>query len=430
VTNPPHAALTAPPSSARPSRARVRVAVVVVIVLTATAVHWWYGNRHQYSDLKIYYGAVRWWVHGRSLYDFTTPDSIQHQLGFTYPPFAALVMYPMAWLDWNVTIALMLIISLAAIALTTMWLLVPVADRHGWPRWFVVCLALPFVTWLEPIRETVTFGQINLLLALLILVDLLVLAPRGSRWTGVAIGMAAAIKLTPAIFILYLLVTRRFRAAAVATATAAGATLVAAAFRFHDSWWYWTSGLWHSDGVGSLDRVPNQSLNGALLRLAHPHPANRLIWLVLVLVVLGFGMWRAARAGRAGDEVAGLTLTGVTGALISPVTWQHHLYWFFPALVVLVDATASRRRVGWPYALFAALLLVTTTWSVIAWYDWYDWPKHIMYTPVGLVMNDWYVLLMLGILAVLPYRRDTAGTPASSATRSRASLVATGSADG
>src|SRR5581483_12201814 len=113
---------------------------------------------------------------------------------------------PMAWLGWNVTIALMLAASLAAIVLTTAWLLGPVADRHGWPRWFVICLALPLVTWLQPVRETLTFGQINLVLALLVLADLLVLAPRGSRLTGVGIGLAAAIKLTPAVFILYLLV--------------------------------------------------------------------------------------------------------------------------------------------------------------------------------------------------------------------------------
>jgi alpha-1,2-mannosyltransferase len=274
----------------------------------------------------------------------------------------------------------------------------------------VIGLALPLVTVLEPVRETITFGQINLILAAFVLADLLVLAPRGSRLTGIGIGLAAAIKLTPAIFILYLLLSRRYRAAAVATGTAAAATLLAFVHRPGDSWAYWTHVLWQSSGIGNVGLVPNQSLLGALSRIAHPHAASRLLWLVLALAALVFGMWRATAAARAGDEVAGLTLTGVTGALISPVSWQHHLYWFIPALVVLVDAAASRRRGGWPYALWAALIWGTVTFSVIAWYDWKIVPQSIMFRPVGQVIDDWHVLLMLTILVLLPHRTPAAST--------------------
>jgi alpha-1,2-mannosyltransferase len=435
VTSPTDTALAPPPSSTQRSRTAVRVAVVVVIALAATAAQWGYGNRHDFADLRIYYKAVHWWAQGRPLYDFAVPDPVQGHLGFTYPPFAALMMYPMAWISLFHTVEVMWVASALAVVITTIWLVVPVADRHGWPRWFAVCLALPLVTVLEPVRETITFGQINLLLALLVLVDLLVLAPRGSRFTGVGIGLAAAIKLTPAIFIVYLLVSRRYRAAAVASGTAVVATLAAAAFRFGDSWHYWTSIVWQSSRVGHLYFVPNQSLLGALSRLSYPHGAHRWIWMLLALAVLGFGLWRAGRAARAGDEVAGLTLTGVTGSLVSPVSWQHHLYWFIPALAVLVDVGASRQaRRRWWYAGFAALLWFTVTFSVIAWYDWRIVPARIMYQPLGQVVDDWHVLLMLVILVVLPVRhlprRDAAKAPppataplaplAPEATRSRA----------
>jgi alpha-1,2-mannosyltransferase len=406
VTSPTDTALAPPPSPAHRLRTAGRVAVVVVIALAATAAQWGYGNRHDFADLRIYYGAVRWWSHGSALYDFAVPDPVQGHLGFTYPPFAALVMYPMAWMSLFHAVEIMWVLSAIAVVVTTAWLVVPVADRHGWPRWFAVCLAVPLVSVLEPVRETVTFGQINLLLALLVLADLLVLAPRGSRFTGTGIGLAAAIKLTPAIFIVYLLVSRRYRAAAVATGTAIAATLLAAAFRPGDSWHYWTSIVWQSSRVGHLAFIPNQSLLGALSRLAHPHQASRLIWVLLAVAVLGFGLWRAARAARAGDEVAGLTLTGVTGSLVSPVSWQHHLYWFIPALAVLVDVAASREaRRRWWYAGFAALLWFTVTFSVIAWYDWRIVPASITYQPLGQVIDDWHVLLMLAILAILPVRR-------------------------
>ncbi|XVU28586.1 glycosyltransferase family 87 protein [Actinoplanes sp. CA-054009] len=387
-----------------PATTPVRVSAVAALAAVAAAWHVWYGNRHGFSDLRIYYEAVRWWSQGHSLYDFWQPDPVQHQLGFTYPPFAALVLYPAAWLGWNTTITVMLAISVTALVVTTIWLGRPVARRHGRPLWFVLGLALPVITWLEPIRETITFGQVNLILAALVLFDLLVLMPRGSRLTGVAIGIASAVKLTPAVFILYLLVTRRFRAAAVAAGTAAAATLAAAAWNWPDSWRYWTSVVWNGAGIGSIDRIPNQSLLGALSRLAHPQEPPRLAWALLAAAVLVVGLTRAARAARAGDEVAALALVGCAGALISPVSWQHHLYWFVPALVVLVDVAASRQRHSRRYGLFAALITATITWSVIAWHDHYAWMRGIEHTPIGLALNDWETLLMLAILAVLPFR--------------------------
>jgi alpha-1,2-mannosyltransferase len=378
------------------------VVIVVVLGLGSAAALWGYGNRHQFADLRIYWGAVNWWASGQSLYDYSVPDPIQGSLGFTYPPFAAVVMYPMSWLTLFASVAAMWVISAVAVVLTTIWLLVPIADRHGWPRWFTVCTALPFIAMLEPIRETVTFGQINLLLAALILVDLLVALPRGSRWAGVGIGLAAAIKLTPAVFIVYLFITRRYRAAITCVGTATAATLIAVAFSPSDSWHYWTSEVWQSSRVGHLWFIPNQSLLGFLSRLAYPHPAQG----GLGLTVLCFGMWRASIAGRKGDELVGLTLTGITGALISPVSWQHHLYWFVPALVVLLDVGTSREvpKHRW-FAALGVLVLVTVTFSVIAWFDWGIVPVSMEHTPLGLLVSDWHVLLLVALLVLLPIRR-------------------------
>ncbi|OLB77433.1 MAG: hypothetical protein AUI14_15930 [Actinobacteria bacterium 13_2_20CM_2_71_6] len=303
-------------------------------------------------------------------------------------------MYPMAWVPLGAVTTTMLLASLAALVVTTIWLVFPVADRHGWPRWYVLALALPLITTLEPIRETVTFGQINLLLAALVVGDALRLVPRGSKFAGVGVGLAAAIKLTPAIFIIYLLITRRWRAAATATITAAAATLLAAALTPHDSWRYWTFTVWDANKVGHLDRIPNQALWGTLLRLAAPDQASRLVWLLLVAAVAGDGLWRAARAARGGDELVGLTLAGLVGLLVSPVSWQHHLYWFVPALVLLVDAAS------W-YGVLAAVIWLSLTIGVIAFFDYglsYAW----LDTVPGFLISNWYLLLMLLLLAVLP----------------------------
>jgi alpha-1,2-mannosyltransferase len=422
--SPPPAPATARtgPDRATAARTTGRVLVVLAVAAVIIAGHLWYGNRHDYFDLRIYHGAVVDWAHGGRLYDYFVMDRYAGPLGFTYPPFAALLMYPMAGLGIGATITVTWIASALALLALLGWLLVPVADRHGLPRWYLLGLAVPLCTWLEPVRETVTFGQVNLLLAALVVGDLLLLVGRGYRFAGVGVGLAAAVKLTPAIFIVYLLVARRFRAAAVAAGTAVAASAAAAAFRFDDSWQYWTSVLWQTGRVGDVKKTPNQSLLGALSRLFDPHPAPRWLWLALVLLVLGVGLARAAQAARVGDEVAGLTLAGLVGCLVSPVSWQHHLVWFVPALVVLVDAglpvpgavpeVVSGVRPGRAgHLAIAAAIWATVSYSLIAWYDWHLSPRHDIHTPWGNLIGAWDTVLMLALLVALPVRRLPRAAP-------------------
>ncbi|HSI92776.1 MAG TPA: glycosyltransferase 87 family protein, partial [Jiangellaceae bacterium] len=315
-----------------------RVAVVVGLSAVVVAALLWYGNRHDFYDLRIYLSAMRWWADGNPLYDYVQPDVVQGELYFTYPPFTALLLWPFAMLKVSWTATIFTVGTLLAVAVTTVWLVTPIARRRGLPRWWLAGLAVPLVVLLEPIRETIFLGQINMLLVVLILADLLFAVPKRSRWAGVGIGLATAIKLFPGIFIVYLLVTRRWRAAAVSCVAAAGATLLAAAVTPAESWRFWTWELWSTERVGRIDYTGNQSLQGLLARLVTPEEPNRLVWLALVAVAAGYGLWRAARAVRAGDELAGLTLTGLVAALIAPITWPHHVYWFIPALIVLLDA--------------------------------------------------------------------------------------------
>ncbi|HEY2672716.1 MAG TPA: glycosyltransferase 87 family protein [Rugosimonospora sp.] len=394
------------------SLTRTRVLVAIAVILAVTAAQYLYGNRHDFFDLKIYYHAIRWWAHGHSLYAYAQPDRVQASLGFTYPPFAAVLMYPMAWLPLKLVIVITWIASGICVVVTSAWLLGPVAARHGWPGWYLMCIAVPLITTLEPIRENTTFGQINMYLAILVLWDLLFALPRGSRWSGVGVGLATAIKLTPGIFILYLLVTRRFRAAGVAAATAVCATLLAAVISPGESWRYWDQTLWKTDRIGHLYLNQNQSVMGMLSRIARPDQASTALWLLLAAIVAGYGLWRAGRAAAAGDQLTAVTLTGLAGSLISPVSWQHHLYWFVPALIILVDvATAPgvprRRWYGWA----AGLIWFTVTFSLIELFDWHLIPLHYLDSPEGELLSNWYVLLMLGLLVALPVRVLPAGEP-------------------
>jgi alpha-1,2-mannosyltransferase len=229
----------------------------------------------------------------------------------------------------------------------------------------------------------------------------------------------------------YLLVSRRWRAALVATGTAVLASAVAAAAAPRQSWTFWTDTLLHGTGVGQVTYPMNQSLEGMIARLGLPDAAARATWLVLAAAVIGYGMFRAARAGRVGDELTAMALTGFVGSLISPISWVHHLFWFVPAILALVDTaagpvlrdprrpdelvaradgrSASSRAAGVLSGLrhrpaligAAAFTYATVTFSMIQWWDF------TLLRPggvVGFLLSNWIVLLMLALLLVLPIR--------------------------
>jgi alpha-1,2-mannosyltransferase len=382
-----------------------RLATVFAVGAAAVACLWAYGNRHDFFDLRIYVSAMRWWADGHDLYDYVQPDRVQGALYFTYPPFTALLLRPVAYLPLGITIGLLTAATVVALAVTTWWLVAPVADRLRLPRWYAAGIAVPLAVVLEPMRETLAFGQINLLLIVLILADLLFGVLRNARWAGVGIGLATALKLFPGIFIAYLLVTCRWRAAAVAGGTAVAATLVAAALAPRASWQFWTEALWSTDRVGRIDYTANQSLLGLLARLSAPDDPRRAVWLVVAVLVAAYGLWRAARAARVGDEVAGLTLAGLVGALISPITWDHHLYWFIPALVVLVDAAipgTGRGLRAAPLGL-AVVTYAVAAFGVVSFIDYSTtWGPT---DSVGeFLTRNAYVLLALVLVAALPAR--------------------------
>ncbi|MFC6017830.1 glycosyltransferase family 87 protein [Plantactinospora solaniradicis] len=398
-----------------PGGRTARLVAAMVVIIALVPLLYLLDTPHNFFDLKIYMSAMQWWADGHPLYDYVQGDRVQGELFFTYPPFAALLLRPFAGLRIGVTVTLFTVLTLVALVVTTWWLVKPVAARHRLPWWFAAGVAVPLVLGVESTRETLSFGQINMLLVTLILADLLFAVPRGSRWSGVGIGLATALKLYPGIFIVYLLAARKWRAALVASATAAVATLLAAAIAPGDSWRFWTHELWLTDRVGRPDYTGNQSLFGLLSRFTTPGEPNRLLWVVLVVIIAGYGLWRAARAMRAGDHLAGLTLTGLVGVLVSPITWTHHAYWFIPAVVVLVDAglrrpdptsgsTGQRRRI----ALLALALLLTAgiVYGVVSYHDWGDAFDRTN-APGEFLLRNVYVLFALLLLVLLPIRAES-----------------------
>lgn len=324
----------------------LRRAILIVGVVTLAGIGSYffgvaYGIPHDNFDLRVYFRAVNYWRGGNDIYDYAQFDLTNGSLGYTYPPVAAVLMSPMAYLSWDVVV----VVSTVAIVLAAaacMYLIL--RERLQLPGGLMVAtvgVATAVGFTVEPLRQTLTFGQVNLYLALLVLVDFLVLEKKGSKWAGVGVGLATAVKLTPAIFILYMFVTGRRRQALTATMTFIAASFVGAILAPAATWQYFTSLLWETNRVGHLYTTMNQSLNGLLARFAAPGDPNAKIWFVLAVATAAYGLRRARHAWMAGDHLAGLTLAGLVGALVSPVSWVHHIFWVIPAVIVLVNSLWS-----------------------------------------------------------------------------------------
>jgi alpha-1,2-mannosyltransferase len=326
-----------------------RIAGLVALGLTVVTLlvlsRWFTGH----FDLKIYWGATRSWLNGGDLYGFVQ-EGRDREYGFTYPPFAALAFVPLALLPWPVAVVALDAATIAATLAVLHWLL---GDWRRADRALALTAGLLLCVALDPWRATYNYGQINVLLLALVAADLLILLPRGHRLAGVLIGVAAAVKLVPALFILYLLLTRRWRAAATAAGTAAGVTLLMVLFAPAASIGYWTDNLWQSNRIGDPAFVSNQSLNG----LAHRVGLGAPLWLALAVVVLAFWAWTVRRVD---DPLAGLALTGAVACLVSPITWVHHLVWLIPAVTLL--ARAGPRWARWAAVTAYALLCSRLVW--------------------------------------------------------------------
>lgn len=362
-----------------PRTDRGRLVLVLVLAAAVTVFTATVPLLRDWFDLRVYYGTVDSWIHhGGRIYDYRVPGTTY---GFTYPPFAAVLMLPMALLGLHAAIAVALLLNVAALAFALRVLAGRTWRRHGW---YGCALAACALALFEPLRDTFSFGQVNILLLALVLLDCWLLTTGRDRWAGVGIGLAAAIKLTPAAFIGLLLVARRWRAAAVATAVAAAATALAACVAPDASRFYWTHAMWDTTRVGRLDYVSNQSLQGILARLG---VADRAVWAVVVLLVLGVWVARTRRAAAAGDWTAAFALTGLTACLVSPITWVHHLVWLLPSFAVLVRAGHPR--------IAGALYAVLCTSVVWLWFDDASGVD-------GFLGSNLYAWITLGLLLRLP----------------------------
>ncbi|MFF2847002.1 glycosyltransferase 87 family protein [Streptomyces sp. NPDC058001] len=346
--------VVAPPAAPLARRATPLPAAALLALSVLSLAALCFLQRVPMADALVYRAEGAAVAGGGDLYGFTVTE---WRLPATYPPFAALLFVPTTWLPVGIMKALFVAANIALTAL-----LVRLSCRlAGLPaRGALVCAATSGALWLEPVFQTVVFGQINLALICLVLWDLT--RPPGALGKGFALGVAVGVKLTPAVFIIYLLLTRRVREAVVASAAFVGTVLLGALVLPAASVEFWTRRLYETGRVGKAWIVDNQSLQGLIARLTGD-PAPGLVWLLPALAVAATGLWLAQRAHRAHParhpEAHGVLLAAGTALLVSPISWSHHWVWCVPLLALLV---AQGHR--WWAAGVAAVFAARSLWLV------------------------------------------------------------------
>ena len=331
---------------------------------------------------------------------------------FTYPPFAALLFAP--WQRLFTTVDAVQIgwtmcnlAALVALLVLSIRLIRPEWTRAT--RWRLALVLLLPALLLNPVLLTVGFGQVNLVVTVLVLWDML-----GSRRLGpvrlpmgVPTGLAAAVKLTPIIFVPYLLLTRRFRAAATCLATFLACGLVTFAVSPASSRVYWTKALFDPARTATsvltpgLGFISNQSLSGVAARLNHWDVSQLALTPVLLVVAAG-GLWLASVAHRR-SPMLGVLACAATCLLVSPVSWSHHMVWVVPAILWFALAP-DRPNHGRLVAAAVALIF----WSAPIW-----WVPHAKLLELHLdawqlVAGDSFFLAVVAFLGwvALRFRRE------------------------
>jgi alpha-1,2-mannosyltransferase len=364
---------------------------VPLLVAAIAALHKYLGT--YFLDLEVYRLGVKVWLSGGDLYGVLPPTTVGRLLPFIYPPFAAILMVPLTVVSWTIAWVTLFVLSLGALALTV-YLFV----RRLWPSGgragalASTSMLVPFCLVLEPVSETFKFGQINLILMTLVTADCLVERTRWPR--GVLVGLAAAIKLTPAAFVLFFLLRGDRRAVVVAGLTGLVATGVGALVAPAQSVRYWGGGLAGAGGLSGSPFFTNQTFQAVFTRAGITGVERTAGWLLLSVCLLLLAVPGIRRA----PAPLALVATAGVGLLVSPTSWSHHWVWVAPALVVAAVSAWRARSPGWAWV--TAIIAVTFAVAAHQFLP-HDDQRELTWSVLQQIIGASYVIVTVALNVVL-----------------------------
>ncbi|MGX1774137.1 glycosyltransferase 87 family protein [Nocardia brasiliensis] len=331
-------------------------------------------------DLQVYmWGGSMAALHPELLYDGRGPLG----LPFLYPVFAAWICAELARFPINYVGTGISLLTLGALWVSV-WSAGLLQQRRPGVRLVALTTAAAAAAlWLEPVQQTLQFGQLSVLLMAFVLADLAM--PKNRWYRGILIGLATGLKLTPAVFVVYLLITRQFRAAATACAAFAATVAIGFWYRPAQAWEFWTTTMTSQNRIG-FAYVQNQSINGLFGRLQWSTWDDSTGSLVCAGLLGLAGIAAARIAYLRGDELLGALLAATVMLLASPISWTHYWVWIVPALLWIVHALRHRRpavRIAVPALIYLFVFAWPMRVDRVGW-----WDPDLPLLPQGLV---WYV---------------------------------------
>ncbi|MQA08641.1 MAG: DUF2029 domain-containing protein [Pseudonocardiaceae bacterium] len=357
------------------------------------------------ADSAVYRAGALSLLHDRPLYGTGLLEFLPNwaTLPFIYPPSAAMLFAPLATVPVGLAWGLFVAASVLGVFAVVRAVLGTVRAGSDWgaPAWVASGTAAVGLTVLllalEPVWKTLFLGQINLILMTLVVLDVLVVGAAGKRWGGVLVGVAAAVKLTPLIFIAHLLVLGRRADAARGLCTFAGLQVLTFALVPWQAAGYWSDVGTDLELVNTGNWIFNQSLNGMMIRLA-----DGAVWSTDVAVAVGAllampAVWLVRQYAMRGDAAAALLVTAFYGLLLSPLSWSHHWVWVVPFVVLLV-ARGRWLAAGAAFLGFASCVVMIVPNGRDTEFNW---------GPVEFVFGNAYVFFPVLLGAVLCARALT-----------------------
>lgn len=355
-------AAAAAPITQRLANRLVVAAPILLIASVAARLAWTYlaPNGANFVDLHVYLGGAAAIDHPGTLYSYVYADQTpDFPLPFTYPPFAAVVFYPLHLLPFGLVAFLWQIATMAAL-----YGAIRISQRltaaPAGPRGRRLAMAWTAITiWIEPLRSTFDYGQVNVLLMAAVL-----WAVYTTRWwlSGLLVGAAAGIKLTPAISGVYLAGARRWGAAVFSAVVFVATVGISVVVVGDQTRYYFTELLGDAHRVGPIATSFNQSWRGAISRILG-HDVGFGPPLVVALVVTAVLAVLAWRALDAADQLGRLIVVELFGLLLSPISWTHHWVWLVPLMIWAIHGAGRTLRgariAGWGWL---ALTLIGVPW--------------------------------------------------------------------
>ena len=338
--------------------------VVSLLLCVASLLVGWYQHsyvpfytrdRREVEDFLVYYRGTKAFWETPNVYESQINTGVAGNLPYSYPPSSLLFFSPLTLFGETVGLALFSLASLAAL----WWVITLTLRKCGIgdaAKWALV--ALPLAFWVDPVHNTFHHGQVNIVLMALVLTDLWWDSPKRKYLpTGILTGVAAAVKMTPALFGLYFIFTRNWKALGAAVATGAAALGFAGALKPEALAYYFTTQIGQMSGVLGLNRAHNQSARGLVARFV-PADAQTYFTAIVFAGIVALAMLALRRLFASRAEEAAVMCVALLSLLVAPITWQHHYVWVVP-LCILMVCSGIRNANPWPPFLVAVYATIS-----------------------------------------------------------------------